>query len=479
MPNGYMKGKFARRRHEGPPRVGTINQRAQRFRTRAGLISWCKREGTRAKNEVILKMIPDKYKDANSTKGYRELNRVEVLQVENKGIVPERLRKSRRKTHGEESDDDAGSGKSSGDGSSLTDDEWTLASIETPQESVETGRARPHPTISSRTLPGQASLSANPPSIESPDTSSRMTLRSRRVLLPPATFQDEDPRLSVDTSAYTPVRRTTMHRETGTKSIPPDTATDTPSPLHEEAGTSTAGRKRRHQTDDTAASDEEESGIRARPKISYDTPYLNQYLIRNAWKVPDIAPEDLPNLTKSILQDDNTLPLSDLPQLNLGFDPELDDEFQVETQQGILAGDCRYMAPKDHGWKDVDARTLSRALELTRIQYCDLKGHTVPGDFTDYMYESYASQWRRIQDQFEQIWTPFSKPTTLYRLPKWRGGFNKWKVPKNDKVGNTLMDRLKTGERAIAEMEREFREQDRLEAEEAARKRSEKEEEEE
>ena len=60
MPNGYMTGRFARRRHDGPPRVGTINQRAQRFRMRAGCIAWCKREGTHAKNSTILKIISDK-----------------------------------------------------------------------------------------------------------------------------------------------------------------------------------------------------------------------------------------------------------------------------------------------------------------------------------------------------------------------------------------------------------------------------------
>ena len=49
MPNGYMTGRFARRRHDGPPRVGTINQRAQRFRMRAGCIAWYKREGVRVK----------------------------------------------------------------------------------------------------------------------------------------------------------------------------------------------------------------------------------------------------------------------------------------------------------------------------------------------------------------------------------------------------------------------------------------------
>ena len=51
------------------------------------------------------------------------------------------------------------------DDTSQTNDEWTLTSIGTPQESVEIERARSHPTTSSRTLPGQSSLLANPPTM--------------------------------------------------------------------------------------------------------------------------------------------------------------------------------------------------------------------------------------------------------------------------------------------------------------------------
>ena len=471
MPNGYMAGKFASRRHEGPPRVGTINQRAQRFRTRAACIAWCNREGTRAKNDTILKIIPERFKHptVNSTKGFRELTKAEIAVVENKGIAPSRQRRKKRKMRGNDSEDDEGTADWSGEDTLQTDDELTLASIETPQESVETGRARRHPTISSRTLPGQTPLLDDPlPTIESPDISSRMTLRSRRVLAPPASSMDEDARASVGTSRLTTVRRTTMHRETGTKSLPP--VTETSSPLHEEAESSTAGRKRRHQTDDTAVSEEEFSERRARPNVNIETPNLTAYLNRVA---PELALV-IEDLKKEVLQGHNDWQLSDLQHRILN--PDADEAFEAETEQGILAGDYRYMAPEDHGWKEEDASAISRALELTRIQFCDLKGHSVPGEFTDYMYESYATQWRRIQNHFEQIWTLFSKPITLYRLPKWRGGFAKWKVPKNDKVGNTLLDRLKTGERALAKMEKDFQKEDRLEEEEAARKRAEKEE---
>ena len=476
-----MSGKFARKRHDGPPRIGTINQRAQRFRARAACIAWCRREGTRSKNDTILSVIPDQYKDpaVNSTKGFRELTKEEVALVENKyqSKMPSRVKRQKRETLGEDSDDEA-NGDWKGDDTSQTDDEWPLTSIGTPQESVEIGRARPHPTTSARTLPGQTPLANPSTTIVSPEMPSRMTLRSRKPIPPPAPSRDDDSRANVDSSKHTPVRRTTIHRETGTKSLPPKTVTETSSPLYEEAESSTTGRKRRHQTDDTAASDDEEFLRRAGPDVNTQTPYINAYLLRRPWLVPDIAPEDL---TREALQAHNAWTLSDLrrrrhnARANLGFDPNMDEAFKAETLQGIAAGDYRYMAPKDHGWKEEDKRAISRALELTRIEYCDLKGLSVPGDFAQYSYESYASQWRRIQNDFEKIWTVFSKPKTLYRLPKWRGGFANWKVPKNDAFGKALLGQLEEGERALADMEREFEEEDRLEAEEAARKRSERE----
>ena len=475
MPNGYIAGRDGRRHHEGPPRVGTINQRAQRFRIRAGCIAWCKREGTGAKNDTILGMIPNECIAANSTKGFRDLTRAEVDLVEKKNSG--RVRRKNRKTREDVSDDDEGNGGD--DAPSQTDDEWALTSLEAPHQSVEHGRARPHPTTSSRTLPGRSSLLANPPTrMESPEVPSRMTLRSRRAVPPPASSTHGDPGASVDSRLQTPVRRTTMHRETGTKSLPPKTATEASSPEQEEPESSTTGRKRRHETEDDAVSDDEEFLRRSGPNISTETPYLNYYIARRAGNfAPDIAPDDL---TPEMLQRYTAWSLSDLRRRRqkarqpcLPWDPDMDEEFQAETLEGIAAGDYRYMAPKDHGWEEEDKEAISRALELTRIQYCDLKGQSVPGDFSEYEYESYASQWRRIQDNFEKVWTVFSKPKELYRLAKWRRGFSNWKVKKNDEVGMALLAKLEEGERALADMEREWEEEDRLEAEEAAGERME------
>ena len=69
--------------HEGPPRVGTFSMRATRFRLRAGCLSWAKKDGTVAKNQRILDLIPAQYKHraVNSTKGWRDLNKAELKRV--------------------------------------------------------------------------------------------------------------------------------------------------------------------------------------------------------------------------------------------------------------------------------------------------------------------------------------------------------------------------------------------------------------
>ena len=55
--------------------------RATRFRLRAGLLSWDKKDGTEAKNRRILDLIPASFKRVNSTKGWRDLNKEEINAV--------------------------------------------------------------------------------------------------------------------------------------------------------------------------------------------------------------------------------------------------------------------------------------------------------------------------------------------------------------------------------------------------------------
>ena len=98
MPHGYWTCKAGNTWKS--PRVGTINQRAQRFRTEAALIAWGKREGTQAKNAYILGLIPDWCKDpaVNSTKGFRDLDKNEkkAVETQNKGKMLSRARNAKQ-----------------------------------------------------------------------------------------------------------------------------------------------------------------------------------------------------------------------------------------------------------------------------------------------------------------------------------------------------------------------------------------------
>ncbi len=58
--------------------------RATRFRLGAGCLSWERKDGTEAKNQRILDVIPARFKDpaVNSTRGWRDLNKEEIKRVE-------------------------------------------------------------------------------------------------------------------------------------------------------------------------------------------------------------------------------------------------------------------------------------------------------------------------------------------------------------------------------------------------------------
>ena len=94
MPKSYWTGKGGNELRTEPPRAGTINQRAQRFRSKAALISWGNRAGTGTKNDYILSLIPDTCKAVNSTKGFRDLTQAELstLNKQNKGKLSKRPR---------------------------------------------------------------------------------------------------------------------------------------------------------------------------------------------------------------------------------------------------------------------------------------------------------------------------------------------------------------------------------------------------
>ena len=121
-PNGYFKGppesdkrkrskagSQAREWHAGPPRVGTFSMRATRFRLRAGLLSWEKKDGTDAKNRRILDLIPAQYQEVNSTKGWRDLNKEEMNKIKAGHLSkPQQGPKAKRRVVAKDSEEDEG-----------------------------------------------------------------------------------------------------------------------------------------------------------------------------------------------------------------------------------------------------------------------------------------------------------------------------------------------------------------------------------
>ena len=116
-PNGYYKGPpepknsnktksqtKAREWHVGPPRVGTFSMRATRFRLRAGLLSWEKKDGTVSKNQRLLDIIPAQYKhpSVNSIKEWRDLNKKEIKKMKDGALrKPQQARKAKRAAQAE------------------------------------------------------------------------------------------------------------------------------------------------------------------------------------------------------------------------------------------------------------------------------------------------------------------------------------------------------------------------------------------
>ena len=82
--------------------------RATRFRLRAGLLSWEVKDGTEAKNERILSLIPAQYRTVNSTKGWRDLNKDEIKQVKAGSLhKPQQGRKAKQAGSADSDEDES------------------------------------------------------------------------------------------------------------------------------------------------------------------------------------------------------------------------------------------------------------------------------------------------------------------------------------------------------------------------------------
>ena len=99
---------------EGPPRVGTFSMRATRFRLNAGCLSWETKDGTKAKNRRILSVIPTRYIEANSTKGWRDLSEAEVKVIKSGAMKKPQLGRKRKQDAQSERDEQEEEGSGNG-----------------------------------------------------------------------------------------------------------------------------------------------------------------------------------------------------------------------------------------------------------------------------------------------------------------------------------------------------------------------------
>ena len=88
-----------------PPTLNTLRMRMSRFRAKAGLITWNKREGSRQIQQEIFKILGPQCIHENSTRSFRrDLTEEEIAKVKgvNEGTAPQRSRRKKRSAEWEE-----------------------------------------------------------------------------------------------------------------------------------------------------------------------------------------------------------------------------------------------------------------------------------------------------------------------------------------------------------------------------------------
>ena len=128
-------------------------------------------------------------------------------------------------------------------------------------------------------------------------------------------------------------------------------------------------------------------------------------------------------------------------------DPFYEAGFQAETNAVLAQNhDYRFVTPNAKTTAKRDRAHIRRALELTAIDFCDRRGHALPQEFlTEYTNESYISQQRRIQKEFNRVWSGMLPASKLYCLPAWHTEFRSWKVSAGK--GQQCMNKLLAAEK--------------------------------
>ncbi|KAL2038871.1 hypothetical protein N7G274_008393 [Stereocaulon virgatum] len=137
-------------------------------------------------------------------------------------------------------------------------------------------------------------------------------------------------------------------------------------------------------------------------------------------------------------------------QRALDLEPQHDEDFQTEAEDGIERGDYRYITPKT----DAEQEEISKALELTRVNFFSLKGSMPPQDLNKYAHESYASQFRRLHQHHTKKWMGELPVPLLYSLSAWYHGFDKWRT--DDSQGRELSKKVRDARVSHARLMKEI-----------------------
>ena len=423
MPHAFHHGNEGQHYRDEPPRGGTINQRAQRFRTRAACIAWNNRAGTATKNAFILSLIPDEYKaaDVNSTRDFRDLDdgEIKAVNTQNKVKLTKVARnakdagKNKKATKGIAKVKKASKGTSkakkaqTGD---LVDDDDFLADVESDED-------------------------AEPPLKRAPSQKKTSNPRSARAARTSKSTSNvaSDAALVLYSNDSCPV--------SGSSSGQIQDISEDEQPARQEISLKhpTANTKRKREVDTHQQSrPSKRARVEQQPlPTSASRETSSSYTTWTESNAQSRRHEGTANTTIAHTPSSANPPPSGRSSSAVNFNPDTDMQFKSEVAAGIARGDFRYVAPCGNLTDFEDKWNLNRALELTRNDCFHYTGQMPPTVIWDnHQRECYASHYRRIQEFFERIWEAPESAPALYCLPEWHAGFENWTAP--DRRGKEL-----------------------------------------
>ena len=413
MPHAFHYGNEGQHYRDEPPRGGTINQRAQRFRTRAACIAWNNRAGTVTKNAFILSLIPDEYKaaDVNSTRDFRDLDDDEVKAVNTQNKV--KLTKVARNAKGIAKVKKASKGTSkakkaqTGD---LVDDDDVLADFESDEDTDPPLKRAPSQKKTSKPRSARAARTFKAPSNVASEAALVLYSNDSCPVSGSSSGQSQD--ISEDEQ----LARQQTSLKHPTASMKRKREMDT----HQQSRPSKQARVEQQPLPTSAS---------RKTSSSHTTWTESNAQSRRHERTANTIVAHTPSSANP--------PPGGRSSSAVNFNPDTDTQFKSEVAAGIARGDFRYVAPCGNLTDFEDKWNLNRALELTRDDCFHYTGQMPPTVIWDnHQRECYASHYRRIQEFFERIWEAPESAPALYCLPEWHAGFENWTAP--DRRGKEL-----------------------------------------